>query len=203
MSKKTGYGMALAACFMVFLFSVQPGFGAEDEVPWDGGIDMDHPDPPPDPDFPNTDNLDPDNDGVSNRWDNCADVSNKNQSDKDKDGIGDACDDFDDIYHRLLNQYIQQQIQDRCMEAAKSYPEDTDRDGIMDACDRTDNNGPCQRFMTAGGKRNFPLEPAYAVYEDTDVCYNYINACAIPSWMTQQPTACPREDISGFRYRDR
>lgn len=200
MSSKTGYGLIVAACFMAVLFAGQPGFGAGEDTSWMEGENMGYVDPPPDPDFPDTSNLDPDGDDVANRWDNCPDVANPRQKDKDGDGIGDACDDSDGNYHRALNAWLEEKRLEHCTEVAKRYPTDTDRDGILDACDKMDEGGECQQFMTAGGTRNFPLEPAYAVYEDSDVCYSYLNACAIPSWMTQQAAACPQEDYSAFHY---
>jgi hypothetical protein len=58
---------------------------------------------------------DADGDGISDGFDNCPFVSNRDQKDSDGDGVGDAC--------------------DNCPTVANPDQKDTDGDGIGDACD--------------------------------------------------------------------
>lgn len=71
--------------------------------------------------------LDTDADGVSNKTDNCKDVSNKDQSDEDSNGIGDLCDDYD-------RDFIQN-YKDNCPSTPNSDQLDTDGDLVGDKCD--------------------------------------------------------------------
>jgi len=71
--------------------------------------------------------ADSDNDGVTDRLDNCVSVSNSDQIDVDGNGRGDACDDFD--RDGLINSA------DNCLNAPNRDQADEDGDGIGNACD--------------------------------------------------------------------
>jgi hypothetical protein len=113
----------------------------------------------PDPDI--------DDDGLSNRLDNCASIANADQADNDRDLRGDVCDADDD------NDFVVDAT-DNCQFAANYGQEDADADGKGAACDTQElplskedcqgdgwrrfdgtatfaNLGQCMRFVAAGG----------------------------------------------------
>jgi hypothetical protein len=72
--------------------------------------------------------VDPDNDTVSDTFDNCPDVRNFQQYDRDVDGLGDACDDDIDG-DGIENDF------DNCMYHENVEQWDMDQDGVGDECD--------------------------------------------------------------------
>lgn len=68
-----------------------------------------------------------DDDGISDRNDNCVNVSNSDQVDVNKNNRGDACDDFDK--DQIINS------KDNCSDEPNRDQIDTDNDGKGDACD--------------------------------------------------------------------
>jgi hypothetical protein len=83
---------------------------------------------------------DSDNDGLSDRLDNCPQTANQNQTDSDGDGQGDACDpDNDDDGVQDGN--------DNCPTVKNKSQDDSDGDGKGDACsDDSDGDGIKDRF---------------------------------------------------------
>ena len=81
--------------------------------------------------------LDADNDGYSNGFDNCPLTANSTQDDTDSDGIGNACDptlgtdtnDGDHDYDNVGNAF------DNCPTTANENQADADYDDLGDACD--------------------------------------------------------------------
>ena len=79
-------------------------------------------------------NLDRDDDGQLDAWDNCPDNANSEQMDNDSDKIGDACDENDD------NDIATDQNDDFPLDAMRT--KDFDNDGIDDTLDSDkDNDG--------------------------------------------------------------
>ena len=79
-------------------------------------------------DTPNAEQLDADEDDVGDECDNCVDIPNPDQGNVDGDEYGDACDDDidDDTY---LNE------NDNCPYNANPDQDDADGDGVGEACD--------------------------------------------------------------------
>lgn len=81
---------------------------------------------------PLPDDIDTDRDGVSDRLDNCPNVSNPDQVNADRDEFGDACDSFideDDDKDNVFN------TKDNCPKIANPSQRDEDGDGVGNLCD--------------------------------------------------------------------
>ncbi len=88
--------------------------------------------------------IDQDNDGHTDRLDNCPNNSNSNQSDKDFDGIGDVCDptpNGDSDNDGVDN------LSDNCPSAYNPNQQNTDTDNEGDSCDIDDDNDSVEDFF--------------------------------------------------------
>ena len=88
--------------------------------------------------------IDQDNDGVTDRLDNCPASANSNQSDKDFDGIGDVCDptpNGDSDNDGLDN------LADNCPNVYNPNQQNNDSDSQGDACDLDDDNDNIEDFF--------------------------------------------------------
>jgi hypothetical protein len=96
---------------------------------------------------------DEDEDGVPDRFDNCATKDNGDQADTDFDGLGDECD-RDRDGDGTLN------LLDTCPTVANHEQRDNDADGEGDACDDDDDNDGVADYGNGGVKLdNCPLFP--------------------------------------------
>jgi len=129
---------------------------------------------------------DPDDDAVTDAWDNCADLANTNQSDADQDGLGDPCDPCTDRDHDGWgdpNQPATTCPLDNCPGTPNSSQVDADGDGSGDACDPctdTDGDGFANPGFGASvcAEDNCPEEPnADQADRDGDAAGDPCDAC--------------------------
>lgn len=98
---------------------------------------------------------DSDEDGISDREDNCPLTYNPDQQDLDNDGLGDRCDNCDTTYNPdqldIDNDGVGD-VCDNCFETANPDQADLDNDGVGDVCDNCiDTYNPYQEDSNNNG----------------------------------------------------